>query len=119
MKVSTFHLLNWTLTILIVGFSAACWLHYREAEKAQQFYYAQDAKYTELLSMAVKDSTSVKVADLSAAEQTRDSARIEYAMRRKASDTLFLWWFALLPAHLISSWFRDRINSRKVRENAA
>src|SRR5690349_3419043 len=111
MQVSTRRLIGWALTILLVVLLPAHWWYYREAREARLHYYAQDARYTELLTMAVKDSGSVKVSDLTSAEQARDSARAEHDARDRTSDTLSLWLFAVLAAHLLFGWFSDRVDT--------
>ena len=119
MQVFTRRLIGWPLTILLLGLLPAQWWHYREAREARQRYYAQDARYTELLTMAVKDSGSVKVSDLNSAEQARDSARAEHDARDRTSDTLSLWLFAVLGAHLLFGWFNGRIDTRRDSADAA
>ena len=119
MKVTTRRLTSWALAILLVGIVPTQWWHRREAKKAQQLYYALDARYLELITIAVRDSDSVKDSDLNSAEQALDSARTEYEARDSTSDTLTLWMLAIVAAHLIFGWLSDRIDARRDRTDTA
>ena len=119
MKVSPRQLVNWAFAILIVGFGAAHWWYSHEAKKARQFYYAQEARYSDILSKAVKDSASVRIIDLDSVQQARDSARAEHEKRGRTSDSIFLCFFAVAGAHLLFGWISDRVDKRKDRADAA
>ena len=119
MKVSPRRLVNWTFAILIVGSGAAHWWSYQEAKKARQFYYAQEARYNDLLATAVKDSASVRVRDLDSIQQARDAARADHEKRGRTSDIIFLCFLVAVGAHLLFGWISDRVDKRKDRADAA
>jgi hypothetical protein len=77
-----------------VGFGAAHWWFSHEAKKVRQFYYAQEATYSDLLFKAAKDPASVRIIDLeSFSTSARDSARAEHEKRGRTSDIIFLCFF--------------------------